>query len=336
MRSATEQRPAAAWSRRRWLAASGSLGAALAGACASPKIPVLEHGPFAAVLLGDVQPGSTNARIVEAFSREEARRGAPVHLALARNTEPQALAATLRDLAGSEARMVFGVGGALAAPMQQVAWEFPEQHFTLLDGELVRPNMAAYRLREEEPAWLAGLLAARLSATGRIGLMLPVTGGSGAPVSLESAFQGGAAHAKTSAQVHVVRDADPVRGVRTLAAVQADIVYAALNEAPDAALAACAALGLRLIGHSRDWSHLGPGTVIASCLSDPGALLSAAVQDISDSVWHGDVVHRFGMRYPQMVGFALDIALPEALSLEIRDAALEVQSGRIDLAERAG
>ena len=311
-------------SRRRFFAAT----AGLALSACSSRFTAPESGPFTVLLAGEADDGGFNSLVLEGVTRVEARRNVPVHVVAVPSADGAALAAALRSAARSaDFTMIFAAGASFSAPVQRVAWEFPQQKFTLLQGELLRPNLAAYVLREEEPAWLAGFLAARSSGRQAVGMLSDVAEPRRA--RLESAFRAGAL--EVDGRISILQ-ADARRGMGQAAAelaAQADVVFGALDAAPDEAIAACRAAGVKYISSLRDWTSVDAGTVIASAVADPGALYAAAVQDLTDAVWRGDFLRAFTLRYTDMLGFAMSARIPPAVADAVKSAALDVASGRV-------
>ena len=67
--------------------------------------------------------------------------------------------------------MVIAYGGQTSEAAQRVAWEFPEQRFTVIQGFHTRPNLAVYEVLQEQSAWLAGAAAGMLTKSNVVGHM---------------------------------------------------------------------------------------------------------------------------------------------------------------------
>jgi basic membrane protein A len=325
--SPTPMNESPGWSRRRFVAAA-ALG--LSAAACSNRFPAPEAGPFAFLFAGEPDDGGFNSLVLEGITRVESARRIPMRVSSVA-ADPTAIATALRGYARSDAKMIFGVGAAMAEPIQRVAWELPDHRFTLIQGDLIRPNLAAYMLREEEPAWLAGYLAARLSTRQSIGVLSDLPERRRRRV--EDAFRAGAAKASTTVKVvPAAGDGDTAAATAAASLLErVDVVYGALDGVPRAAIEACRAAGAKFIGCPRDWSPEDPDTVVASALLDPGLLVAAATQDLNDAVWRGDFVRSFGLYFPQMVRFALSERLSAALAGDVRSAGLDLASGRVAL-----
>src|ERR671920_1036500 len=67
--------------------------------------------------------------------------------------------------------LVIGIGFAQAPILEQVAKDFPEVNFAIVDGVSELPNVASLVFREHEGSYLVGMIAARASRTGTLGFL---------------------------------------------------------------------------------------------------------------------------------------------------------------------
>ena len=75
-------------------------------------------------------------------------------------------------LAGAEqGKLTVGVGSAMAGAIAQVAPNFPDDAFLLVDAVVEGPNVASITFREQEAAFLAGVVAAWSTRTNRVGII---------------------------------------------------------------------------------------------------------------------------------------------------------------------
>ncbi len=84
---------------------------------------------------------------------------------------PGAQEEALRAYAASGYRIVFGHGFEFQQPAERVSREYPGTIFVVTSGERVEGNVAPLVFRIEEGTFLAGMYAAGLSRTGRIGFV---------------------------------------------------------------------------------------------------------------------------------------------------------------------
>lgn len=96
----------------------------------------------------------------------------------------------LNNLIRRDFNLVFGVGYLMADAIEAVAADNPESHFALIDAEVQADNVVSIMFKEQEGAFLAGVAAAKMSKSGKIGFV----GGVDIPVinRFEAGFIAGA------------------------------------------------------------------------------------------------------------------------------------------------
>ena len=82
---------------------------------------------------------------------------------------PNAIEPAMRAFAEQNFDLIIGVGFAQAPIMEQVAKDYPNIQFAIIDGESKLPNVASLDFKEHEGSYLVGILAAKASRTGTIG-----------------------------------------------------------------------------------------------------------------------------------------------------------------------
>lgn len=84
---------------------------------------------------------------------------------------PNAIEPAMRAFAERNFDLIIGVGFAQAPIMEQVAKDYPNIQFAIIDGVSELPNVASLVFKEHEGAYLVGILAAKASRTGTIGFL---------------------------------------------------------------------------------------------------------------------------------------------------------------------
>jgi len=84
---------------------------------------------------------------------------------------PNAIEPAMRAFAERNYDLIIGVGFAQAPIMEQVAKDYPNIHFAIIDGVSNLPNVASLVFKEHEGSYLVGMLAAKTSRTGTIGFL---------------------------------------------------------------------------------------------------------------------------------------------------------------------
>lgn len=224
------------------------------------------------------------------------------------NTSARAGADSLRDLPGVEIEIVSGipydhaamratageaakrsdalvfVGGQGNRVMPGLAAAFPDRAFAVVQGEVTGANLASYDVLQEESAFLAGVLAAKMTRTGIVGHL---SGHRVRPgLKGRAAFVSGVVHADPMVRVltgfcGTQDDSDVTRAwTAALADDGADIIFTMLNAARQGAVDACRAAGIRQIGNVIDWCSFEPDVFVASAIAGIDVGVERAVRDI--------------------------------------------------------
>ncbi len=334
------------------LAVAGSLAAGPLAACSS-RIDRIERGPLAVLLdtpgEAGADPSATNehAQLLRALAAVQTARHIPLQVRVLQPAEdPQAV---LRSLAAADVRMVVSVGERFDTALAQVAKDWPQQRFTTLGGRLASPALACYRLREEEVAWLAGLLAARIAPGGSIAVHFPTPGSrfateSPASVSGQTAttppwveaFRRGARRADAAVRVQWIgARRTPATLVEQLEREGVTCVCAALDPSAPEVAAAFSGSRVRLIAREGDGTApaVSAPWLAARTICDRGALVDRLSGDIVDGVWRSNLERSFGLRQASMLRLersaGLEPALDTSIAAELDIAAYDIMAGRI-------
>jgi basic membrane protein A len=91
---------------------------------------------------------------------------------------PNAIEPAMRAFAERNFDLIIGVGFAQAPIMEQVAKDYPNINFAIIDGVSDLTTVASLVFKEQEGSYLVGMLAAKTSQTGTIGFLVEWTSGS--------------------------------------------------------------------------------------------------------------------------------------------------------------
>lgn len=199
----------------------------------------------------------------------------------------------LRNFARRGLDPIVAVGFAQRSAVDTVAKEFPQIRFTLIDSVVEAPNVQSILFREEQGSYLAGMMAALASRSGRIGFV----GGMDIPLIRKFAcgyVQGARA---VNPQVVILQNMtgstpaawrDPVRGAE-LARSQiergADVVFHAAGGTGIGVLQAVADAGRLGIGVDSNQNHLHPGRVLTSMLKRVDVATRIAFEQARAGQW---------------------------------------------------
>ncbi|MBN1260234.1 MAG: BMP family ABC transporter substrate-binding protein [Anaerolineae bacterium] len=166
--------------------------------------------------------------------------------------------------------LVITVGFGSADWTNEIALEYPDTHFAIVDATLEAPNGTGLTFREDEGSFTVGMAAAMLTKTGKVGYI----GGMDVPIlrRFEEGYIQGVKYVDPNIEVvsgWVGAFNDPTKG-KELALTQyeegVDIIFAAAGKSGEGVLAASAEKGLFSIGVDSDQCYIEPGNVIASMM----------------------------------------------------------------------
>jgi basic membrane protein A len=240
----------------------------------------------------------------------------------------------LRRMARRGADVVVAVGFSFATPLEEIAKEFPDTKFVIIDGVVEQPNVQSVVFKEHEGSFLVGMAAAMASDTGKVGFV----GGMDIPLirNFAHGYQQGVKHVDPDAEVLVNMTGttpaawnDPAKGAE-LAQSQfdrgADVVYAAAGGTGLGVLQAAADSGKLSIGVDSNQNYLHPGSVLTSMLKR----VDVAVYNAFKDAMEGDLApgaQNLGLA-EEGVGYALDEHNRDLITAEM-EAALEEAKQKI-------
>jgi basic membrane protein A and related proteins len=179
-----------------------------------------------------------------------------------------------RRMAESGANPIVVMGFQNMATLEEVAPEFPDTKFVLIDGVVDSPNVRSVLFAEHEGSYLVGMLAAQSSKSGTISFV------GGMDIPLITAFACGYAQGAKAVNpdikviVNYTGDTpaawnDPVKGGEITKAQMSqgsDVVFAAAGGTGLGVLQAAADGGILSIGVDSNQNYLHPGKVLTSML----------------------------------------------------------------------
>lgn len=243
-----------------------------------------------------------------------------------------------RRFAQRGADPVVGIGFPQASSIETVARDFPQRRFAIIDMVVNLPNVQSFVFREHEGAFLAGVLAALASKSGKLGFV----GGQDVPLvrKVLCGYEQGARHANPRVQVISAMTGttnaawtDPARGAeltRAQAAQGVDIVFAAAGSTGLGVLQAAKDLGILGIGVDSNQNGLHPGAILTSMLKRTDVAVYQAFKGVKPGVTV------LGLKED-----ALDLAFDEhnarlvtpAMRRAVETAKAEIIAGRIQVVD---
>ena len=249
----------------------------------------------------------------------------------------------LRRMARRGANVVIAVGFSFATPLEQIAKEFPDTKFVIIDGVVEQPNVQSVVFKEHEGSFLVGMAAALASKTGKVGFV----GGMDIPLirNFAHGYQQGVKYINPDAEVFVNMTGttpaawnDPAKGAE-LAQSQfdrgADVVYAAAGGTGLGVLQAAADSGKLSIGVDSNQNYLHPGSVLTSMLKRVDVAVYNAFKDAKEGTLKTGT-QNLGLA-EEGVGYAIDdnnraLITPE-MEAKLEDAKAKIIGGELKVTD---
>ena len=241
------------------------------------------------------------------------------------------------------ASIVVCIGFAFGSTLTQVAKEFPNTKFVIVDSVVEAPNVQSIVFREQEGSFLVGMAAAMASKTGKVGFV----GGMDIPLirKFHKGYEEGVQYVKKDAQVFMNMTGttpaawnDPTKGgelARSQFERGADVVYAAAGATGLGVLQAAKDAGKLSIGVDSNQNHLHPGSVLTSMVKRVDVAVYNSFKAAKDGTWKGGVLS-LGLK-EDGVGYALDDNNAKLITADMKsklDAAkADIVSGKIKVTD---
>lgn len=240
-----------------------------------------------------------------------------------------------RDFAAHGAWLVFGHGFEFQDAAARVAPDFPRTVFITTSGSTIAPNVAPIVFELEQATWLCGMIAGKMTKSGKIGAV----GGTEIPsiTSTFLAFQGGVKAANPGAKVSIVYtgsfdDAAAARQATLALADQGcDFVIQNADAAGAGVFQAAQERHIFVFGTNANQNSLAPGVVLASAVIN----IPRAFLDVAREVQGGHFTARsirFGLK-DGVISLAWNPALLPQVPAGVREAVVsaqkEIEAGKI-------
>jgi basic membrane protein A len=246
---------------------------------------------------------------------------------------------TMRRMAERGANPVVVLGFANASTLEQVAPDYPDTEFVIVDMVVDQPNVKSVVFSEHEGSYLVGMMAGLATETGTVSFV----GGMDVPLISKFAcgYAQGVKAANPDANVIVNMTGttpaawnDPVKGAeltRSQIGQGSDVVFAAAGGTGIGVLQAAADEDILSIGVDSNQNYLHPGEVLTSMVKRvDNAVYDAFMQGMAGELETGITV--MGLEN-EGVGYAMDENNAELVTEEmvaaVEEAKQKIISGEI-------
>jgi len=279
---------------------------------------------------GPISDAGWNAGAYDGLKAIEKALGARVSHVQVKS--PSEFEEQFRAYAAGGYELCFGHGFEFQDAAARVAAEYPKTVFVTTSGSRTAPNLAPIVFELEQATYLCGLVAGRMSRSGKAGMV----GGVELP-SIKStflAFEAGTKAANPSADVRTVftgsfEDVAAAKAAALALADQGcDVLFHNANNAALGVFNAAAERGINAFGTNRDQNALSPSILASAVIDMPRAFVETA-RRVKEGRFDGRPL-RYGLSSgvvsfvwsPTRVG-----SVPAAVVEEVARAAAEIGSG---------
>lgn len=291
--------------------------------------------------IGGKDDRSFNAAAYQGVLR--AKKELPILLRDVEPGDPSSVEPALRAFAQYGYQTTIGVGFSQGPILAQIARDYPQLHFVLIDSVADLPNVASLLFKEHEGSFLVGMIAACTSKTGVLGFV----GGMDIPLihKFKTGYEEGARYVNPRIRVlqnYVgITDAawnNPGKG-RELANAQyeqgADVIFQAAGNSGLGVFDAAEAYKKFAIGVDANQNWVKPGFILTSMIKRIDNAVFSVIKDEVEGKFRGGV-HVYGLENDG-VAYALDeynkALIPKAVIDRVEDAKRQIIAGKIKVTD---
>lgn len=246
----------------------------------SQGTPELSAGLAVAGKLGDQ---SYNDLTYRGFSRAAQELG--LTTTVVEPAEPAEVRLILSKFARDGLNLVVGIGFTARQPIIDLAPQYPNTHFLLVDDVIDNPppNVRSVQFREQEAGFLAGVVAGLVTQTGKVGVVTGID----LPVVRRyvNGYKEGVARVTSHATVMVTfagSFSDPAKGKELslgLYSAGVDVILNGAGQTGNGIFEAAKSTQRYAIGVDLDQSSQAPDNVLTSALKRVDVAIYTAVKD---------------------------------------------------------
>lgn len=303
------------------IAMSSVLALGLLTGCSS-KTETKSEAPTIAIVLGEgsINDQSFNQATWEGLEKAEKELG--IKRLYLESQQDSDYISNVEQFVDQDVDLIIGVGFQLKNTIEEMSKAYPDQKFAILDEtyETIPENVTTVTFREQEGAYLAGVLASKVSETKKVGFI----GGIEAAPAIQKYHYGYKAGVDSIEGVSVIDQyantfSDAAKGkaiANQMISQGADIVFSAAGATSVGAIEACKEAKKQAIGVDIDQNYIAPDTVISSAVKKLDVASYNLAKSLVDGKLNGGENLSYGIKED---GIALSEKTSEFVSKEIMD-----------------
>lgn len=244
---------------------------------------------------------------------------------------------SMRDMANQGATLVFGHGSEYDDAAKAAAGEFPKTTFVVMGGKSTGPNLIPIQLQSQQATYLAGMLAAGMTKSNKIGLV----GGMELPIIKQAftAFERGAQAVKPNVEIKTTYTgsfddvAKAKQQAQALLDGGADVLMHNANDAGAGVFQAVQEKpGTMVIGANADQSSQATDQNLGSFILDVPAAMEGVAKAVKEGKTDGKPFEA-GLK-DKAVGFTFNPGfkgtVPPDLKEKMKKAEEDMAAGKLD------
>lgn len=239
--------------------------------------------------------------------------------------------------------LIISIGFDQADALTEVATQFSEQSFAIVDMVVDKPNVASYVYKEKERGFLMGVASALMTVKEDVPQInaekvIGVIGGMKIPLidANIAGFMAGAQYVDPDVNVlhsYVGHWADPAKGKElALAMIEqgADIVWGAAGRSGLGVINAAQEKNVYTIGSDSDQGHVAPEHVLTNGMKFVDQTVLLAIGQVLDGTFEGKI-NVLGVA-EDVLGYSTSL-LPDDVIKALEDAKVKMAAGEIEIPE---
>ncbi|CEH35453.1 BMP family lipoprotein [Romboutsia lituseburensis] len=315
--------------------ASVVLSASLLTGCSSKKEESADKLSVGIVLgEGSINDQSFNQSTWEGLKKAEKDFG--IHVKYLESKQESDYIQNIETLVDEDMDLIIGVGYQLKDSIKDAAGSYPDQKFALMDEtyDKIPENVVPVTFKEQEAAYLAGVIAANMTKTKNVGFI----GGLPAPgvVKYQYGFKYGVESANKDVKIseqYANSFSDQAKGksiAKQMYAGNVDLILSAAGDAGTGAIEAAKENNKLAIGADRDQSDLAPENVITSAIKKLNVASYDLAKELVEGKYKGGVEKVYGLK-EGAVGMADNSGkhIPENVMKIVEKESEKVKNGEI-------
>ncbi len=242
---------------------------------------------------------------------------------------------TLYD-AGND--LIWGIGYKLSDAVLEAAETNPDQKYAIIDFayEDTPDNIVGVVFKAEQPSFLVGYIAGKMTETGKVGFIGGIEGD--VIHGFDAGFQAGVKYADKDVEilrqyVEDFSDAGKAKGIATQMYSQgADIIFHAAGAAGDGLIEAAKEQDKWAIGVDRDQNYMAPDNVLTSAMKRVDVGVYKIVEDLLNDKYPGGETVVYGLEEEGVdIAPTSDKHVPEDILKEIEEIKKLIIDGEIEV-----